>query len=41
MMADGRPRGVNMEFIGLDPDGNIFAGEVEAQRLVKWVRTRK
>ena len=41
MMADGRPRGVNMEFIGLDPDGNIFAGEVEAQRLVKWVRVRK
>jgi sugar lactone lactonase YvrE len=36
-----RPRGVNMEFIGLDPEGNIFAGEVEGQRLVKWVRVRK
>lgn len=37
----GRARGVNMEFIGLDPQGNIYAGEVEAQRLVKWVRVRK
>lgn len=39
--SGGRTRGVNMEFIGLDPEGNIFAGEVEGQRLVKWVRTRK
>ena len=38
---DGRTRGVNMEFIGLDPQGNIYAGEVEGQRLVKWVRVRK
>lgn len=38
---DGRTRGVNMEFIGLDPQGNIYAGEVESQRLVKWVRVRK
>ena len=38
---DGRTRGVNMEFIGLDPEGNIYAGEVEGQRLVKWVRVRK
>jgi sugar lactone lactonase YvrE len=36
-----RTRGVNMEFIGLDPQGNIYAGEVESQRLVKWVRVRK
>jgi hypothetical protein len=39
--AAGRMRGVNMEFVGLDPEGNIFAGEVESQRLVKWVRVRK
>ena len=38
---DGRTRGVNMEFIGLDPQGNIYAGEVEGQRLVKFVRVRK
>ena len=38
---DGRTRGVNMEFIGLDPQGNIYAGEVEGQRLVKYVRVRK
>lgn len=36
-----RTRGVNMEFIGLDPAGNIYAGEVESERLVKWVRVRK
>ena len=36
-----RTRGVNMEFIGLDPQGNIYAGEVESQRLVKWVRVRR
>ena len=23
------------------PQGNIYAGEVEGQRLVKWVRVRK
>jgi len=39
--TNGRWGGVNMEFIGLDNDGNIYAGEVQAQRLVKWVRTRK
>jgi sugar lactone lactonase YvrE len=38
---DGNTRGVNMEFIGLDPQGNIYAGEVEGQRLVKFVRVRK
>ena len=30
-----------MEFIGLDLQGNIYAGEVQAQRLVKFVRVRK
>ena len=39
--TNGRWGGVNMEFIGLDNDGNIYAGEVQSQRLVKWVRTRK
>ena len=38
---DGRTRGVNMEFIGLDAEGNIYAGEVEGQRLVKFVRVRQ
>ena len=38
---NGPTRGVNMEFIGLDPQGNIYAGEVEGQRLVKYVRVRK
>ena len=40
-VTNGRLGGVNMEFIGLDLQGNIYAGEVQAQRLVKWVRTRK
>ena len=40
-ITNGRLGGVNMEFIGLDLQGNIYAGEVQAQRLVKFVRVRK
>jgi hypothetical protein len=40
-LTNGRLGGVNMEFIGLDPQGNIYAGEVQAQRLVKFMRVRK
>lgn len=39
--TNGRLGGVNMEFIGLDLQGNIYAGEVQGQRLVKFVRVRK
>ena len=34
------PEGTGVEFIGVDFDGNIYAGEVGRQRLVKYVRFR-
>ena len=37
---DGTPRGVSQEFIGLDSEGNIYVGEVQGQRLAKWVPIR-
>ncbi len=41
VIEEGRaPRGVAMEFLGVDPEGNIYAGEVESQRPVKWIRVR-
>ena len=34
------PDGTGVEFLGVDFDGNIYAGEVGRQRLVKYVRFR-
>jgi hypothetical protein len=34
------PTGTGVEFLGVDFQGNIYAGEVERQRLVKYVRAR-
>ena len=39
--GDGRPRGVAVEFLGVDAEGNIYVGEVQSQRLVKYVRVRR
>ena len=38
---NGRPLGVDQEFIGLHPDGSILVGEVAGRRLVQWIRVRK
>ncbi len=35
-----RPDGTGVEFLGVDFDGNIYAGEVGRERLVKYVRFR-
>ena len=35
-----RPEGTGVEFLGVDFDGNIYAGEVGRQRLVKYERFR-
>jgi len=34
------PVGTGVEFLGVDLQGNIYAGEVGRQRLVKYVRAR-
>ena len=34
------PTGTGVEFLGVDFQGNIYAGEVGRQRLVKYVRAR-
>ena len=34
------PTGTGVEFLGVDFEGNIYAGEVGRQRLVKYVRFR-
>ena len=34
------PTGTGVEFLGVDFEGNIYAGEVGRQRLVKYVRAR-
>ncbi len=38
---NGRPLGVDQEFVGLHPDGSILVGEVAGRRLVQWIRVRK
>ncbi|SUZ89194.1 uncharacterized protein METZ01_LOCUS42048 [marine metagenome] len=38
--SDGKPLGVDQEFIGLHPDGSILVGEVAGRRLVQWIRVR-
>ena len=34
------PTGTGVEFLGVDFQANIYAGEVGRQRLVKYVRAR-